>query len=149
MMPLRNPEKEKIIKKLNEQFGITNLPYLLLMFGAEKVRLYSGGLSKDELLALDRTLRIENLGLYFANKKDNEEIRLTLDAVQLLKPQITKNILEIDEKQAKEWLKGYDLNIITEKGFKIISYKKEFIGCGRSTGDRITNFVPKERRIKN
>ena len=37
----------------------------------------------------------------------------------------------------------------TESAFKILKNNNEFIGCGKSTGDRITNFVPKERRIKN
>ncbi|MEK6859479.1 MAG: hypothetical protein AABX54_01560 [Nanoarchaeota archaeon] len=148
MKPLTSSDKEKIIEQLNKQFGVKELPYLIIQFGKEKLRLYSGSLSKEELYHLDNEIRIENIGLYFA-KQENEGIRPTLDGVQLFKNQITKNILELNDKQAEEWLKGNDLDIQTDRGWKILKHKQEFIGCGKSTGERITNFMPKERRIKN
>ena len=148
MKPLTSTDKKKILEQLNKQFGITSLPYLIIQFGKEKLRLYTGNLSKEELYHLDNEVRIENIGLYFA-KYEGEEIRLTIDGVQLLKSQITKNILELNDNQANQWLKGNDLDIITEKGWKILKHNNEFLGCGKSTGERITNFMPKERRIKN
>ena len=148
MKIIRSTEKKKILKQLNEQYGITELPFLLIKFGKEKIRLYSGNLSVEELNVLDENLRIENIGLYFA-KEQKDGIRLTLDGIQILKNQITKNILEINNKQAQEWLSGNDLLIQEENAFKIIKNNNEFLGCGKSTGERITNFVPKERRIKN
>ena len=148
MKPIRSSQKRKILKQLNEQFGITNLPYLLLRFGKEKLRAYSGNLSVEELNKLDSTLRIENIGLYFA-KQQIDGLRLTLDSLTLLKPQITKNILEIDNTQAEKWLKGQDLEIKSDNNFKVLKYQNELIGCGKSTGERITNSIPKERRIKS
>ena len=148
MKIIYSSEKKEIIKKLNEQYGISKLPYLLLRFGEDKIRIYSGSLSNDELNTLAANLRIENIGLYFA-KQEKDGIRLTLDGIQVLKEQITKNILELTDKQAEEWLRGFDLDIKTGRGFKILKNNNEFLGCGKSTGDRITNFVPKERRIKN
>ena len=148
MKPLTSTDKKKILEQLNKQFGITELPYLIIHFGKEKLRLYTGNLSKVELYYLDNEIRIENIGLYFA-KIENEGIRLTIDGVQLLKNQITKNILELNDKQANEWLKGNDLDIKTERGWKILKHKNEFLGCGKSTGEKISNFMPKERRIKN
>ena len=147
MKPLTSTDKKRIIEQLNEQFGITDLPYLVIQFGKEKLRLYTGNLSKEELYYLDNEIRIENIGLYFA-KYEDVGIRLTIDGVQLLKNQITKNILELDDTQANQWLKGNDLDINTERGWKILKHKNEFLGCGKSTGERITNFMPKERRIK-
>jgi NOL1/NOP2/fmu family ribosome biogenesis protein len=148
MKPLNNKQKKKILERLNEQYGIQKLPFLILQFGEEKLRLYSGNLSKEELQSLDKNLNIENIGLYFA-KWERDDIRLTIDGVQLFKSEINKNITELDENNANNWLKGHDLDIKEEKGWKIIKYKNEFLGCGKSTGERITNFVPKERRIKN
>jgi len=147
MIPLDNKGKKKILKQLNEQYGITELPYLIIQFGKEKLRLYTGNISKQELRDLDKALTIENIGLYFA-KYEEQDIRLTLDGVQLLKDQITKNILEIDDKNADNWLKGNDLDIQTDKGWNVIKNKNEFLGCGKSTGGKITNFMPKERRIR-
>ena len=148
MKILLSKQKKKILKQLNEQFGIEKLPYLLLRFGKEKIRLYSGSLAVEELNILDKKIRIETIGLYLA-KEQVDGIRLTLDGVQLLKNQITKNILEINDKQAKEWLKGNDLLIESDNAFKIIKNNNHFLGCGKSTGERITNFIPRERRIKS
>ena len=148
MKPLTSTDKKRIINALNEQFGISKLPYLIIQFGKEKLRVYSGNLLKEELYHLNNELRIENIGLYFA-KWENDGIRLTLDGVQLLKNQISKNILELDDKQAEQWLKGNDLDIKTDRSWKILKHKNEFIGWGKSTEERITNFMPKERRIKN
>ena len=146
MKILSSSQKKKIINNLNEQYGITFLPYLLIKFGKEKIRLYSGNLSKNELINLDRNLRIENIGIYFA-KEQPDGIRLTIDSVHLIN--INKNILEINNDESEKWFKGYDLDINTSKGFKILKNNNDFIGCGKSTGQKISNFVPKERRVKN
>jgi len=148
MRPILSSQKKKIIQQLNDQFGITSLPYLFLQFGKEKIRIYSGNLAKEDLNNLDKNTRIENMGLYFARIQP-DGIRLTIDGIQLVKDQITKNIMELNDNQAEEWFKGNDLDIKAESSFKILKNNNEFIGCGKSTGDRITNFVPKERRIKN
>jgi NOL1/NOP2/fmu family ribosome biogenesis protein len=148
MKPISSSQKKKIVKQLNDKFGISKIPHLLLQFGKEKIRFYSGSLSKDELIRLDKNIRIENIGLY-ALKNEKEITRLTLDGTQLLKNQISKNILEINESQAKDWMQGNDLSFKLDRELKIIRYDNEFLGSGKSTGERITNFVPKKRRIRN
>jgi len=147
MKPLPNTDKKRILEKLEKQFGIKKVPQLIILFGKEKLRLYSGNLLKEELYHLNNEIRIENIGLYFA-KYENDDIRLTLDGIQIFKEQITKNILELTEEQTLEWFKGNDLQIQTDYSWKILKHKNEFIGCGKSTGEKITNFMPKERRIK-
>ena len=147
MKPLTSTDKKRIVERLNEEFGITELPYLLIQFGQEKIRAYSGVLSKEELYYLDREIRIETIGLYFA-KYEDEGIRLTLDGVQFLKDQITKNIVEVNDKESEDWFRGNDIEIKAERGWVVLKHKEEFIGCGKSTGEKITNFMPKERRIK-
>jgi len=147
MKLVTSSEKKEVIEKLENQFGIKNLNYLFLRFGKDKIRIYSGNFSRDEIKILDKSIRIENAGLYFA-RVQSDGIRLTIDGVQLIKEQITKNVLEINDDEAEKWLKGNDLTIKTDRAFKVIKNKSEFLGCGKSTGDKITNFVPKERRIK-
>ncbi|MBR9704948.1 hypothetical protein GOV12_06045 [Candidatus Pacearchaeota archaeon] len=148
MIPINKKQKKKIIEQLNDQYGITELPYEILKFGKEKLRIFSGNYENLDLNILDKALRIENIGLYFA-KYERDEIRLTLDGVQILKNQISKNIVEINEKESQEWLKGYDLQTKAQKTWVVIKHNNELLGCGKSTGEKITNFVPKERRIKN
>jgi len=148
-------EKREILELL-EHYGITDLPYLLVFSGKEKIRGYSGILSTDELIAIDKAVGIELIGAYFFHKYDNN-IRLSADAIHLLKDKITKNILEITELQAREWFKGQDILLTKEdqaklkdesKTFKVIKYKGDLIGTGKLTEDRIVNYMPKERRQK-
>ena len=148
MKILSSSYKKEILKKLTAQFGITKLPYLLVKFGQDKIKVYSGNLLKDELRILDNNVRIEDLGLY-SIKEEPDGLRLTSDALYLFEDQITKNILELNDEQAMDWFRGNELAIKTERGYKVLKYKNELIGCGRSSGEKISNFLSKERRIKN
>jgi NOL1/NOP2/fmu family ribosome biogenesis protein len=149
--------EKKDILKLLEHYGITELPYLLVASGKEKIRGYSGILSTDELIAIDEAVGIELIGAYFFHYyKDN--LRLAPDAIHLLKDKITKNIIEISEEQARDWFRGQDILLKKEnqekfklesKTFKIIKFKGDLIGSGKLTEDRIVNYTPKERRLRN
>ncbi len=148
-------EKKQILELL-KHYGIEDLPYLLVASGKEKIRGYSGILSTDEIIAIDEAIGIELIGAYFFHNYENN-LRLSTDAIHLLKNKITKNIVNINEKQAKEWFKGQDILLSKEeqeklkeesKTFKIIQYKDDLIGTGKLTEDRIVNYMPKERRQK-
>lgn len=154
---LYSKEKKDILKKL-EYYGIKKLPFLLTESGKEKIRGYSGILSNEEIFELDKGVGIDLIGMYlFHNYEDN--LRLSFDAISALKDQITKNILNITDKQAEEFLKGRDILLTREeeeqikatgeaRGFKIISNNGDFLGTGKLAEGRITNYMPKERRLK-
>jgi len=93
---IKTPEKREIIAQLNKQYGITELPYLLIETGKEKVRGFSGSLSKDEIQNLGQLARIELIGSYLIRREN--DMRLSFDALHLLKEQITTGIIDIDEK---------------------------------------------------
>jgi len=149
-------EKQEIIKKLN-YYGISEVPYLLVELGKEKIRGYSGSLSIEELNKLNKETGIEIIGLYLFHNYPSD-IRISFDAVHALKPQITKNILEINDEQTKEFLEGKDIILSNQdkeklknetRGFKIIKYKEDIIGTGKLTQEgRIVNYMPKERRLR-
>ena len=146
---IEKSEKREIISKLEEQYGISELPYLLIMIGKEKIRAYSGSLSKVEIMQLGKSVNIELIGIYLM-KIEKDGIRLSHDATSLLKDRITKNILDINDEQAKEWLKGDDIFTDNKNfGYFVLRNKGNLIGCGKLSQGRIVNFVPKERRIKN
>ena len=148
-------EKKEVLENL-KYYGIKEIPYLLTISGKDKVRAYSGDLSNEEIVEFDKQVGIELLGMYFFHLYDNQ-IRLSFDAVQLLKNQITENVIEIDEKQAVEFFRGQDI-LLDEKdkekfkgetlGFKVIKFSNDLIGTGKLTADRIVNYLPKERRVK-
>ena len=147
---LHNKDKKRILEKLKEKYGIGKLPYLLIKAGKEKIRGFSGNLSKEEIMLLSRRLNVEAIGLYLMKEEGFKgDIRFSFDAPSILN--IKKGIIEINDKQKEEWLKGQDLFIDdkTMGGSIVLKYKNNFLGAGKAGEGRITNFVPKERRIKN
>jgi len=156
---LDKTKKKKLIQELNH-LGIKKIPQLLLKSGKERIRAFSGSFSKQEIMTFWKLLPLEGLGMYFAkqniDKSGKKETRLSIDALHLLKTQITKNIIELNKSQKENWFKGktIELNKPTKlKGFVAVKSKqtKDFIGTGKISQDKtiLFNYLPKERRIKN
>jgi len=145
---LPQKEKKKITEMLKQQFGIKEIQGIILQRGAERLFLFQGDFTESQIGKLERFIPIERVGIYLG-KIQNNEIRLSIDAVQLLKNQITKNIFELNKEQAEKWMQGNELNIETNKrGFIVIKYKDYFLGTGKASENKITNFIPKNRRLK-
>ncbi len=141
-------EKQSIVEKLKKQFGIEKVNGIFVQRGTERLFLFQGELTQRQIQTLERTIPIERVGIYFG-KIIHDEIRLSIEGVHLLKNQITKNIFELDEKQAELWMKGNELEIQTgKKGFIIMKFKDNFLGCGKASKLKIGNFIPKSRRLK-
>jgi len=146
---LTDKEQAKIEGNLHEQFGIKNVGGKILMLGAEKLFFFTGEIKEDQIKILEQVIPVDKIGVYFA-KLINEEIKLTIEGTQILKDQITKGIFEINDEQAEEWMMGRELNIKTGlKGFVVIKCGKDLLGCGKASEHKITNFIPKSRRLKN
>ncbi len=145
---LSKNEKREIEAKLKEQFGIEKVPGLILRRGREKLFLFSGSFNEKQIKSLEKEIIIERIGFYFA-KIVEDKIRLSIEGVWVLKDQIKKNIFLLDSKQAEEWMKGHELQIKTGKrGFLIMKHKDEFLGTGKASEEKIGNFIPKSRRLK-
>lgn len=144
---LKSKEKKKIVEELTEIYGITELPYLLLETGKQKIRGYSGHLSREELSQLGNILNVELIGMYLISKKDDDP-RLNFDAVPLFRKKITKSIVEINKEQLALWVRGHDIDIACPRGIAVIKYQDDLIGIGKSNTEKIFNYVPKERKIK-
>ncbi len=131
----------RLIKdRWNADFG---KEYAFLMNPKNRIFLVNRDIAKIDL----NKLRINNIGLYFGELK-NKELRLSIEGSQLIGPLARKNILELNDKEARAYLKGADLDRKTkEKGFLIIKHKDDFLGTGKANGERVFNYTPKERRI--
>ena len=146
---LSEKQKKEIEFRLNEQFGISDIPGKIVMRGGERLFLYSGSLDEKEIRELESTVFIERVGIYFAKIEENGEMRLSIEGTQILGEQITKNIFVLNEEQLEKWMMGSELNIKSGmKGFVIIKYKDEFLGTGKASEEKISNFIPKNRRLK-
>jgi len=145
---LNKKEKQEVLNKLNKQFGISELNGILIRQGAEKIFLYQGSFSEQEINKLESTIPIERVGIYFA-KIQNNQIRLSIEATQILQEQINKNIFELDDEQAEQWMMGQELDVQTGKNdFLVMKYKNDFLGCGKASEKKIGNYIPKNRRLK-
>ena len=141
-------KKKEIENKLKEQFGIKKIPGYLFQRGKERIFLFQGSFTKTDLKNLEFTSFIERIGLYFAKIIDGE-IRLSIEGVYALKDQINKNIFELNEEQAEQWMLGNELNISTgKKGFLAMKYKDNYLGSGKASAEKIGNYIPKTRRLK-
>jgi NOL1/NOP2/fmu family ribosome biogenesis protein len=147
---MNKKEKQKIVELLNQQFGIQEIKGFIIQKGQERLFLYQGSLTPKEIQDLEQTLPVERIGTYFAKLiPAQKEIRLSIEGTHLLKDQVTKNIFELSEKQAEKYLKGEELYLKPEqKGFQVMKYKNDFWGCGKASTEKVSNFIPKSRRIK-
>jgi NOL1/NOP2/fmu family ribosome biogenesis protein len=144
---IKSKEKKRILKELEDTYGISELNYLLIETGKKKIRAFSGDLSKEEISQLSEIINIEIIGMYLLSQKD-VDLRLNFDAVPLLRHQITKKIIKITKDQYELWMRGHDLELKAPKGIAVIKYGDNLIGIGRSNEEKIFNYVPKERKLK-
>jgi NOL1/NOP2/fmu family ribosome biogenesis protein len=154
MIPIKffnEHERERVIKILNQQFGIKDVPFSIARLGKERIIAFSGDMSEKNILNIDEVAHTEGIGLYFA-KEEMDGIRLSIEGAQLMKGQITKNIFNLNEKQAEQWMLGQEINLdisdSSKKGFFVMKFKEDMLGTGKISNNRITNFVPKPRRLK-
>jgi len=140
---LNRKQIKKILQLLNKQFGFKDdLNYVFLQNRDGKIFFVNKSIGNLDL----NKLRINSIGLYFG-KLENDGLRLSIEGSQIIDDQAKKNLVELNEKQVKEWIAGEDLEIKDYSGYVLIKHKKDFLGCGKAKENRILNFVPKTRRF--
>ncbi len=93
-------------------------------------------------------LRINSIGLYFGEIKSNE-LRLSIEGSQMIGNKAKKNFVELNKKQAMDWLKGQDIDAEGDyRGFVILKHENDFLGTGKYKDGKVFNYVPKARRFK-
>lgn len=147
---LTEKEKKNILNQLKDQFGIKKIPGTLIKRGKERIFLYQGSFKEKEIKDLERITFVERVGVYFGKEETNQGVRLSIEGSQILKDQITKNIIELNEDEMQTWMMGHELLKKTGiNGFVIIKYEEEMLGTGKASEEKITNFIPKSRRLKD
>lgn len=141
---LNNKEIKEIFNLIETQWDAKlRLDYAFLKTEKDKIYLVNKDISKIDL----SKLRINSIGMYFAEMRDNN-IRLSIEGSQIIGPKAKKNVLELNEKELKEWMQGNDLEKETSlSGFLIIKNKDDYLGCGKSRDGKVLNFIGKARRI--
>lgn len=160
---LSKAKKKKFVDGVSS-LGLEKIPQLLIRTGKERIRAYSGNLSKEEIWDLWRVLPIEGIGLYVGkdsfNRNGVQETRLSIDGLHIWNEQITGNVVELDDDLEEVWFKGEKLELGEGNDFvkfsgKFVAVKSkssgDFIGTGKVSVDGLVlhNFLPKERRRKS
>ena len=145
---IKSNEKSKIKDFLNETFGIEDLNFLLIETSKERIRAFSGNLSKEEINLLSTLTNIETIGSYLLKKEKDDSLRLSFDGCHILQDKIKKNIIKLEGGEAEYWKKGLDLEKENEKGLFVIESDNLFFGCAKSSGKVLLNHIPKDRRMK-
>jgi len=161
---LNSKEIKEILNLIEKQWGAKlKLDYAFLKNQKNRVFLINKDISNIDL----SKLRINSVGMYFC-EIDKIGIRLSIEGSQIIGPKATKNIIEINEKQTKQWLKGEDLEIKEDNsskmsnsypptspqshqnysGFVILKHNNYFLGSGKYKNGKVLNYVGKSRRIQ-
>ena len=140
---LNKKESKEIFGIINGQFGSD--------FSTEKIFFLSGYdlyiANRETLEGIREEWRGNELGLYLGEIKGNQ-IRLSIEGSQLVGPTATKNVLEIDKNEMKNWLAGQTIETQSpDTTYVMIKCGNDFIGCGKVKEKKLLNFVPKTRRI--
>ena len=143
---LNNKEIKEIFKLIEKLWGAKlKLDYAFLKNSKNRIFVVNKDLEKIEL----EKLRINSIGMYFCEIMNNE-IRLSIEGSQIIGPKATKNIVEIDEQQVKQWLNGQDLEIKENyPSFLILKHNNYFLGTGKYKNGKVLNYVSKSRRIQS
>ena len=105
--------------------------------------------TRHQIKALEEATTIDSLGIYFASELDGK-VRLSIEGTRILKNQIKENIIELTDEEAEIWIMGHEIEKKTNlKGFVLIKHKEEMLGTGKASEEKITNFIPKSRRLKD
>ena len=146
---LSKDDRKKVVKTLNEQFGISEIKGELIKIGSERIRLFTGELTEKEYEAIMEAVRLEGIGLAIL-KEEKEEFRITIEAAQVFGEQATKNIYQLNDQELSPWMHGEDLQKHNEKkGFVIVKHNQDFLGMGKLGAEKVSNYIPKERRLRH
>ncbi|MFH1182183.1 MAG: hypothetical protein V1702_04450 [Candidatus Woesearchaeota archaeon] len=130
---------------------------VMRQFGTELPKGYAYVLRKDgDLFMVNRDverielskININSLGLYIGEFR-GDEFRPGIEGSQILGPLAKKNVISINKEQMAKWFSGEEIESSEDaSGYVILKSGSDFVGCGKLIEGKVTNFVPKTRRVK-
>ncbi len=143
---LTTKELKPILSLLKEQWGFSEkIEHAFILTDKERIFIVNREIGEIDF----SKLRINSIGLYFGEYRNNE-LRLSIEGSQIVGTKATKNVVELNNDELKQWLRGEDLEKESDAtGFVIIKHGNDYLGCGKIKESRLLNFVPKARRLMN
>ncbi|MDD3263870.1 MAG: hypothetical protein PHT94_03165 [Candidatus Nanoarchaeia archaeon] len=146
----KNISTLKFSKQFIKDNTLLNYKYFSI-FSNNKDKYY---VTNKEVENIDlRRLNLVNVGLYIGEMMKNY-FRPSIEFAQIIAPYVNKNIIELNKKEAIDFLNGFDIfkedfnGKIEEQNFIIIIYENDVLGIARKNEDRLLNFLSKGRRLQ-
>ena len=157
-MTIERVERDRVVGFWREKFGVpqeTFDEYIFYKKGAKKVwavkREAVGAVEGDEAETLE-TLDYESVGLPLM-RIGGEHDKPTTDALQLFGDAVRKNSVELDVEDAREFVRGEDVEIEfgedeVDLGYVVVNHEGEVLGCGLYFPGELRSQIPKGRRVE-
>lgn len=147
MRILNSREKAEIEKMLKNVYGCEDVfsGYVVLLDESKEI-----WLTNKEIFDIDlKKLRVRSIGLYFG-RIENEKVRLSVEASQMVAKSAKKNIAEI--KEAWDFLRGFDVTAADFAGCKegeyvLVGCNEDILGVAKLEAGILKNVLPKTRKI--
>jgi 16S rRNA (cytosine1407-C5)-methyltransferase len=141
--PTRQKEAE-LYAYFDQQFGITDIEGMLYLRDKEL------WLFPDNIKPLINKIRFSRLGIKISEEFGNIRkggFKTQHEFVTAFANQATKNIIELNAPQAKEYYQGKDIRGIETNGASgevLVSYRGQIVGLGKALNNRLKNNLPRE-----
>ncbi len=144
---LNTREKDEFVEKLEEQYGFEGeLDYTVLKSNKDKYYLITRDVANIEL----DELNINSVGLYFAGEDSGGNLRLSIEGSQMIGPEASENIYELDGEDWQRWIRGEEVEVDMEwSPFLIVTNGEDYMACGKASDGVLKNYVPKSRTISS
>jgi len=140
---LTNKEIRSIVRKLKEAYDC-EFDNEYNFFRNKEGKIY---IINKKFLKTKIKNKLNSIGMYFC-KYEKDGLRLSIEGSMLIKNS-KKNTFNLEKKQFESWMRGEDLDVSLDKAYVILMHDGLIIGCGKSNGEKILNYVPKARRMHN
>jgi Uncharacterized conserved protein len=147
MRLLTSAERRYLIPRLEDHHGVEDAFYDLVLIRTGQGRIRAT--TKETYEAACRLTRVQQVGLYVP-KMVKGDVILSIEGSQLLGAAITKNIIELSEEEAEEWMKAAPIERSEkiESRYVIARCGDFYLGSGRVSRDgKIYPQVAQWRRI--
>lgn len=141
-------DKKEILDYFKREFGIKREifeNYAFLSSGKKIWMVKNESLEKikDNL----EKINVQSIGIAIA--RVGKVVKPTSNFLQIFGKYAKKKTIELSEKEALDYIKGLDIKKdCKEKGYVIVKFGEDILGCGLVKEGWIKNQIPKARRIK-
>ena len=141
--PTRQKEAE-LYAYFESQFGITDIDGMLYLRDKEL------WLFPNNIKPIINKIRYSRLGIKISEEFGNirkSGFKTQHEFVSAFANKATKNIIELDATQAKEYYQGKDIRGVETQGKSgevLVSYRGQVIGLGKALNNRLKNSLPRD-----